>query len=121
MKFDDLVDKELLHFYGVDNNNFRLGILETGELLTYEALEDPSDGYRSYLDTVEISKSSGLIFFSQPVATVVIESIDDSSFQGYRLRDLEDDHVWLCFGTDISEDYYPSFVFSYYAKVPILH
>jgi hypothetical protein len=117
MNFDDLVGKKF-SFYGVDNNSFRLGTLDTGELLTYEAIEDPSDGYRSYLASVVIQNSLGLIFFSNPIASVVIEETDKGDFKGFELKDIEDNHVWLRFGTDNCDDYYPYFIFQYSAKAP---
>jgi len=118
MKFDDLVNKEFLAFYGVDNNCFRLGIIDTEELLTYEAIEDQDDGYRSYLDSVEIKDPSGLIFFQGPVAIVSIEHTKDSYSDIFEFKDVVDNHIWLRVGTENCDDYYPWFVFEYSAKFP---
>jgi len=85
-------------------------------LLTYEAIEDESDGYRSYLGSVETVNCAGLIFFSYPVATIRIEDVNEDSETGYQFRDVEDNHIWLRFGTDNADDYYPYFVFQYSAK-----
>jgi hypothetical protein len=65
-EFDRLIDQEF-DFYGVDNYQFKLGDA------IWEAIEDPSDGYRSMLDTVERKDTAGSIFFGQPVARVRVE------------------------------------------------
>lgn len=108
--FYSLVGQEF-PFFGVDNNTFKLG--DT----VYEAVEDESDGYRSMLEDVKVKDHEGLIFFGQPVATVRLVS-DDGEFDGYRLVDVADGHVWLRFGTDAADDYYPMFTFEYAAKAP---
>lgn len=118
-------------FHGVDNNRFRLG----GTV--FEVFEDPDDGYRSYLDCVVIDLiASGRkdIFFKHPLATVVLEELteegsdqyykddyyygDDGKPHLYQLRDVEDDHIWLFFGEDAYDRYYPFFVFRYTPKKP---
>lgn len=102
----DLVGKEFA-FYGVDNECFKLGDQ------VFEVLENEDDGYRSYLGSVEVVDREGLIFFRQPLATVTVEEFDDGSNEGYRLVDTADGHVWLSFGTDYYDDYYPMFRFEY--------
>ncbi|HEY8889800.1 MAG TPA: hypothetical protein VIM70_06060 [Clostridium sp.] len=110
MDFDKLVDLELtFHFYGVCNNQFKL------DSNVYEAMEDPDDGYRSYMESVEVVDSDG-IFFDTPISTVKIEGAD--SIEGYRLIDIEDGHVWLEFGTEDWGGWYPYFVFNYEPKAP---
>lgn len=107
MNFSDLVGKKF-HFFGVDNNQFKLC------QNVWEVFENPDDGYRSYMDTVEIVNSNS-IFFKKPLATVKVSenlSLED----GYVLDDVEDGHRWLSFGTDHSDSYYPYFVFSYTPK-----
>lgn len=111
-----LVGKEF-SFYGVCNNEFKLG------RTVYEALEDEDDGYRSCLkDVHEVSGSKG-IFFKRPLARVRVEETDTrtsdygQSFDGWRLVDVEDGHVWLVVGTDNFDDYYPCFTFDYHPKV----
>lgn len=109
-----------LDFYGVDNNCFKLGDA------VYEALEDEDDGYRSYLRSINVTQTEGLIFFSQPLARVrVVVAGSEARFgwspyeprsSFYVLRDVVDGHVWLCIGTDGSDDYYPLFVFEYQPK-----
>jgi hypothetical protein len=105
-KFDELVGKEF-DFYGAAENQFRLG--DT----TWLAVEDEDDGYRSYLGSVEIPLAT-TVLFNQPIARVRLEEHDSA----YKLVDTQDEHVWLEFGTDNSDDYYPCFYFSYTPKKP---
>jgi hypothetical protein len=105
MKFEEMVGKSF-GFYGVDNNFFKLG------RNVFLAKEDESDGYRSYLETVEVvTDVEKLIFSSRALDTVVISKVENV-FEGYELVG-ENGHVWLKVGTDHSDDYYPYFVFEY--------
>jgi hypothetical protein len=97
----------------VDNNCFKL------DSVVYEAVEDEEDGYRSCLGCVETRDVESKIFFRTPVARVVIENANEGSFEGYKLTDLHDGHEWLRFGTDNSDDWYPSFTFDYTPKPPL--
>ena len=103
-------------FYGVDGNCFKLGDA------ALEAVEDEDDGYRSYLETIRQSDGSG-VFPDKPFAIVRVEidKIPDAfffEFDGYRLVDVDDGHVWLRVGTDNVNDYYPMFLFTYRPKAP---
>ena len=109
MKFEDVVGTKV-NFYGVDNCTFKLG------KHVFEAMEDESDGYRSYLESVEVKDPSGQIFFRCPLAKVLVVEIDEDEFERYELVDVEDGHVWLQFGTDHADGYYPSFRFYYAPK-----
>ena len=121
MDFDDLMGKTC-DFHGVDNCRFRLGF--EGKLYTFEAVEDPDDGYRSMLETVRLvpdSETTG-IFFDTPVAQVIPVEFKDTTidrltdtygFDGYELRDAATGHVWLRFGTNEADNYCPTFVFDY--------
>lgn len=93
-------------FYGVDNTLFKLGDR------VFEAVEDESDGYRSYLQSVEARPDAKGIFAPAPFAEVRVRETDRGSFDGYELYDRSG-HVWLTIGTNNSDDYYPSFVFTY--------
>lgn len=122
LAFEKMIEsKEVFDFYGHDNCAFKLG-----EAI-FEAIEDPDDGYRSYLDTIKLKSSKGLIFFGQPIAQVQVTEFKSKSdlekyayeeFVGYALRDITDGHIWLKIGTDYRDDYYPCFVFSYQPKKP---
>jgi hypothetical protein len=111
--FGGLVGKEF-KFYGVDNCCMKLGNQ------VFEAVEDESDGYRSYLGSIEVIdlKSTNLIFPRYSFANVRVEEDWGDVFQGYILRDVLDGHEWLRFGTDYCDDYYPVFRFQYQAKKP---
>ena len=107
---DVLVGKEF-PFYGATEHQFKLG--DT----VFEAVEDESDGYRSYLGSI-VKLESDAIFFKQPIATVRVEINSKDSFEGFSLVDVEDGHEWLQVGTDCSDNYYPYFTFYYSPKTP---
>jgi len=109
MSFDEVIGKEF-SFYGVDNEAFKLG------KLVFEAVEDENDGYRSCLGSVEVKDPSGLIFFKRSLARVKVVATEVGDFDGYHLVDVADGHVWLRFGTDHCDDYYPCFIFDYSPK-----
>lgn len=105
-------------FYGAADNQFRLNST------TWEAVEDPDDGYRSHLGFIEANPEKPAILFNEPIARIMVERFvgkrDDNDYydmEGYRLRDVVDGHVWLYIGTDGYDDYYPCFVFDYRPKV----
>ncbi len=101
-------------FYGVDGNCYKL------DDTIWEAIEDPNDGYRSYLASIQSkSNNANLIFFSDPIATVEVrETIIEHGFDGYNFVDVVDGHVWLEIGTENYDDYYPCFRFVYHPKEP---
>ena len=101
---------DICKFYGVDNLTFKL------DHCVYEAVEDPGDGYRSYLETVKAKDTSELIFFRRSLANVKVTVCERECLEGYTLEDTEDGHVWLTFGTDYTDGYYPYFVFHYTPK-----
>jgi len=117
--FLNLIGAEL-EYYGADegDNTFKV------DGIVFKALEDPDDGYRSYLSTIDYTDEHNSIFFRSPLALVRIETYDvtaedkylNQANQGYRLVDVVDGHVWLKFGTHNYDDYYPMFIFSHYPK-----
>lgn len=111
----ELIDEvSLLHtefwFYGVDGNVFNL------DGVFYEVLEDENDGYRSsmeglnQLSAVEAIERN-LVTLALPLARVTVE--EALTLDGYQLVAISDQHVWLTFGTDVRDDYYPMFIFDY--------
>jgi hypothetical protein len=112
MLFNDVVGKTF-KFYGVHDTFFKIG------RHIFEAIEDENDGYRSYLDSVEARKDEKLVFLGRSFATVVVEEECDGCFDGYVLRDTSDNHIWLKFGTNNTDDYYPYFVFEYQTKLEV--
>lgn len=111
MTFAEFVGRPLA-FYGVDGTRFRLG--EPGKRpVTFEAVEDPEDGYRSMMDEVKLvtGEPPGIYFATAIAAVVPVESPGD--VDGYDLVDIFNGHVWLRFGTNDRDEYYPTFVFDY--------
>jgi hypothetical protein len=104
-------------FYGVDNTRFKL------DDVVYEAKEDESDGYRSYLESIQVVLDCSSIFFKRPVASVTVRdavvpritNVYDDGLEGWELVD-DSGHVWLLVGTDRSDGYYPFFTFRYTPK-----
>ena len=107
MDFEKTIGKNY-KFYGVHDTAFKIGPH------VFDAVEDPDDGYRSYMQCVDAIKDERLVFLGKSFATVeVVECGNDGYFEGYVLRDADTRHVWLRFGTDHADDYYPMFVFEY--------
>jgi hypothetical protein len=107
--FDDMIGTEV-KFYGVNCNCFKIG------KQVFEAIEDESDGYRSYLQSVEITKDE-LVFPRRMLSWVkILEWEDDYDGNYYKFTDVKDGHVWLRFGTNTTDDYYPWFYFEYQPK-----
>jgi hypothetical protein len=112
LNFAEWVKGREFGFYGVCNNEFKL------DDDVWEAIEDPSDGCRSYLGSVKKKDSDG-IFFGSPIATVKVLPLDrlaNEEAEGFKIVDAADGHVWLEFGTANIGDCYPWFVFTYHPK-----
>ena len=115
--FGSLVGAEV-DYYGADagDNTFKI------DGIVFKVLENASDGYRSYMGAINYTDKHTSIFFELPVARVRIERYDsdDGGYgavnQGYKLVDVTDGHVWLAFGTDNYDDYYPMFIFRHMPK-----
>lgn len=123
----ELMVNEEFYFYGVFNNIFKI------DDMLLEVLEDPCDGYRSSMGAVcHYASVDDMIghYHKRPLGKVILESMDDvvenhysdpadddeyvnHSMDGYRLRDVETNHIWLYFGTNNTCNYYPYFVFKY--------
>ena len=124
-------------FYGVDGDCFCIGV--NGTRIVLQAVNDPDDGYRSFLSCFRV-REVGKIFFGTPLARVTLTEGGTSTrsyvdcwdengkrreytaeqlrkisqdFSGWILKDADTGHVWLTFGTDYGEDYYPCYTFRY--------
>ncbi len=109
MAFEDLIGEDFL-FYGVSNYMFKL------DDVVYEAVEDPIDGYRSCMEEIRVvlgTSAKSEPFYREPITIVQVEKDDGACCTGYKLEDVEHDHVWLRFGTNDADDYYPCFYFNY--------
>lgn len=96
-------------FYGVDDGRFKL------DAKVFYAQEDESDGYRSYLESVELvakKDTKDLIFFKRALDIVQVTH-GGGNFEGFRLVSVVDGHEWLRFGTSYNDVYYPVYVFVY--------
>ncbi len=115
----------VMDYYGADSASSQFKV----DGLVFRVLEDPDDGYRSHLGAIEYGDQSTSIFFRSPIAKVRIEiyeglsnnnsewnELSDERREGYQLIDVEDGHVWLEFGTNNTDDYYPCFTFIHYPK-----
>ena len=104
---DVVKDGEYYNFYGVHDNCFKLGSV------VFDAIEDPDDGYRSYLQSIPITDPKDLIFSTLPIVDVRVEmdlNFEEDGF--FKLVDVNN-HTWLTIGTDHTDEYYPWFVFDY--------
>ena len=96
-------------YYGANCNQFKLGSI------VYEVVEDEQDGYRSSMGALLIVENPTGIFSRNYIAMVFLR---ESCSQRYEVVDVEDGHVWLTFGTNDYDDYYPYFVFDPQPKPP---
>ncbi len=77
--------------------------------VTYTATEDPSDGYRSYLDSLVISDYKPVNTFPPCVVNAVMNS-DHEDNVILDFIDVTTGKIVFSLGTDYSDDYYPRFV-----------
>lgn len=77
----------------------------------YEAVENPSDGYRSYMDKLVISNKR--VRNRIPETQVVCVYRDDSDNDLLDFIDCKNGKIFLTIGTKHMHDYYPVCVFEY--------
>lgn len=77
----------------------------------YEAVENPSDGYRSYMDRLVISNKQ--VRNKIPETQVVCVYRDDSDCDLLDFIDCKNGKVFLTIGTRHVGDYYPVCIFEY--------
>lgn len=105
------MEDRVFNFYGVSFNYFKL------DDAVWEAVEDPNDGYRSYLGAVlRISEAVAGTFSHDPIAQVKVAKSGKENNSDFQLVDVADGHVWLSVGTDYTDNYYPCFYFTYTPK-----
>jgi hypothetical protein len=114
IEFEDLVGEEAL-YYGACGNTFKLGDMYL------KAIEDPSDGYRSYFSHVEEVDSDSCPHdaFDEDPITVTIDRFEEppndwhwGERSGFCLKNAHGLPI-LKFGTDAGDGYYPSFFFDF--------
>jgi hypothetical protein len=108
--FDKLVGLKANLYYNNNAQTFQLGDV------TFEVIEDPDDGYRSYFREVQIINMNSEKKPGNLLGGVIIEAANHGDFGGYRITDELDGHVWLEFGTDHSDSYYPCFIYNFTPK-----
>lgn len=98
-------------FYGVCGNRYKL------DDIVWEAMENKSDGYRSYLGSIDVSaEKSSDIFFAASLGKVYVSKCADP--EGWQIVDEETGHVLLRIGTDYGDNHYPCFRFVCAPKDP---
>lgn len=108
--FDKLCGLEASLYYNNEYNTFQLGDIK------FEVIEDENDGYRSSMKEVRVVDENSPRIPGNFLAVVNITKISEGSFDGYGLEDKNENHMWLRFGTDDYDDYYPIFVFDFFPK-----
>ena len=116
----DLKGKHVLTAVSRDEIEFKdcCGDLETAQRfsfilddITYTAIEDPQDGYRSCMDKIFISNIKlRNKFIGVKVVGRYLDKNDDQSSNILELIDIENGEVILRVGTNNTSDYYPYFV-----------
>ena len=81
--------------------------------IVWEALQDELDGYRSCLDYIVYGDKKKLIQQNK-LANVIVEEYNVDNFEGYVLKDVKTNHVWLQIGTQYIDKYYPEAIFRHY-------
>jgi len=109
INFDNLIGEKGSLYYCNQANRFQLG------RLLFEVVEDEKDGYRSSMKEVKIVDDNPP---TQNILDSVIIKNSEAIEEGYDIVS-EDGFVWLTFGTDRSDSYYPTFIFQTFAKKSI--
>ncbi len=116
MKLEDLIGEHYLsgldtdikkaeETWQDDANVFRFVL----DGITYKATEDPSDGYRSYLEDLETTEEKvDYTFPPQKVIGKMREDEDYSKNDVIEFYDAITTKLVLALGTDNYDDYYPS-------------
>ena len=110
VEFHRLIGLKASLYYINHMNQFQLGDV------IFEVLEDEDDGYRSYMKEVKIIDVNAKRKPGDFLDEIIIEVSKKSDFDGFCLKSTTSDHCWLTFGTDNSDDYYPSFTFYFQPK-----
>ncbi|MFA6049961.1 MAG: hypothetical protein WC761_02085 [Candidatus Paceibacterota bacterium] len=103
-------NEQVFDFYGAHSNCFKINNMYI------TVLEDPQDGYRSNYGACMFVENPGG-FFNTPLAQVRISSMKNANRWVYEFVDVEDGHIWLTFGTENTDDYYPYFLYAYIPKL----
>lgn len=77
--------------------------------VTYSAIEDPSDGYRSSMNEIRVTDAPAKNTFAPQEVLGVMRRDDDYKNDVLDLIDTTTGKVVLSVGTTNTDDYYPSF------------
>lgn len=106
--FENLLGTRAPLYYHNHLNEFQLG------RIIFEVLEDENDGYRSSLGHVNVLSTSAPL--GQKLAEIEVRKLNTPDDQLFQLIDTDDGHIWLEFGTNNWDDYYPCFIFRTFPK-----
>ena len=83
--------------------------------ITYTAIEDPDDGYRSSLEAVFITGKADTINEFQPIEVLVVDP-DIDGYDIIQIYDTENGMLILEIGTCKTDYYYPYFIGNFYPE-----
>ena len=102
------VDMEQITVRTCDSDNSAANCINfTLDNVTYSAIENPDDGYRSMMEEIIVTDKKLSNTFAK---VTVMASMDNTSGDVLELHDTKNGKVILRVGTDNSNDYYPEFV-----------
>jgi len=85
---------------------------------TFTAVEDPDDGYRSFLEGIYVGPNNKYLL-APPINREVRATHEDSDQRDLlTITDIETGHVWLEIGTEDTDDWYPYCVMHWNAMAP---
>lgn len=113
INFERLIGSKASLYYNNLSNQFQLGSV------IFEVIENEDDGYRSSMQEVRILSTDAARKDREYLGGVIIRDGDAGDFRGYEIVDENTGHVWLRFGTDHHDDYYPCFSFNFTPKPTI--
>ena len=105
--------KNLIGFVGPYEGADEASMSFKFDSIIWKVIIDEHDGYRSCLDYVVYGEEKDFISYEN-LATVVVEKLDSKIFNGYILKDVKTNHVWLKIGTEYLDEWYPCAIFTHY-------
>lgn len=82
--------------------------------ITYEAAEDPCDGYRSWATITETDKKCRFTFLPQEV--ILIEDENNKDHDYVKMYDANNGKLILRIETDYFDSYYPCAIYEYHPE-----
>ena len=128
MKLEDLVgphylsgvDFEKLSFQETDYTDDATSVNFVLDGVTYTAVEDPQDGYRSCLRDLFVSNEKVKNMFEPFQVVGIMDNQHDNEVLDF--NSVENGKLVLSVGTSNADDYYPSFIAHFVPEnIPIVH